>query len=254
MKNYNQTLQTNNSSLEEILNTINELPEAGGVELPELTDEGTAADLLEGKPLIDGEGNVITGMMPNRWAGEITVGANVTVPAGYYAFDATRPVATDATATASDLLKDKTAYSQGKKITGTIETFDGSYTCSGESTGGEEVTEETNAYTEKLVELETAITALENELEGKASIEAWTGTITSDHFGMQFTIHYTDASLIYRTAEVMGISQDAVITIAAGTLVYTYESSDAYGDCVLPILNNYNLLLPTGNNFSIVIN
>jgi hypothetical protein len=34
---------------------------------------------------------------------------------------------------------------------------------------GEEVTEETNAYTAKLETLETAITALENELEGKAS-------------------------------------------------------------------------------------
>mgnify|MGYP003289559829 CR=1 FL=1 len=33
----------------------------------------------------------------------------------------------DATATASDLLKDKTAYANGKKITGTIEYYDGSY-------------------------------------------------------------------------------------------------------------------------------
>ncbi|MGN1301207.1 MAG: BspA family leucine-rich repeat surface protein [Clostridia bacterium] len=33
----------------------------------------------------------------------------------------------DATATANDILKDKTAYSQNKEITGTIETYDGSY-------------------------------------------------------------------------------------------------------------------------------
>lgn len=35
--------------------------------------------------------------------------------------------------------------------------------------GGEDVTDETNAYTNKLVTLETAISALETELEGKAS-------------------------------------------------------------------------------------
>lgn len=35
--------------------------------------------------------------------------------------------------------------------------------------GGEDVTAETNEYTEKLATLETAITALETELEGKAS-------------------------------------------------------------------------------------
>lgn len=37
---------------------------------------------------------------------------------------------------------------------------------------GEDVTEETSAYTTKLAQLETAITALETELEGKASGES----------------------------------------------------------------------------------
>lgn len=35
--------------------------EAGGVELPELTNEGGAADLMEGKQLINGEGEVVEG-------------------------------------------------------------------------------------------------------------------------------------------------------------------------------------------------
>lgn len=61
MLNYNSTLQSNNTDLQAILNQINELPEAGGVDLPTLTNEGSASDLLSGKQLIDGNGNKITG-------------------------------------------------------------------------------------------------------------------------------------------------------------------------------------------------
>lgn len=58
--NYNLQLQSNNTDLQAILNTINELPEAG-IELPTLTNKGSASDLLSGKQLIDQGGNVITG-------------------------------------------------------------------------------------------------------------------------------------------------------------------------------------------------
>lgn len=61
MPNYNTTLQSNNTDLQAILDSINELPEAGGVELPALTNEGVASYLLSGKQLIDGDGNRITG-------------------------------------------------------------------------------------------------------------------------------------------------------------------------------------------------
>ena len=54
-------LQNNITNLQELLEAVNALPEAGGVELPELTNEGTATDLLSGKELIDSEGNVVTG-------------------------------------------------------------------------------------------------------------------------------------------------------------------------------------------------
>ncbi len=54
-------LKQNTTTIQELLNTINSLPEAGGVELPALTNEGSASDLLSGKELIDGDGNIVTG-------------------------------------------------------------------------------------------------------------------------------------------------------------------------------------------------
>jgi hypothetical protein len=56
------SIKNNTISLQEILESINTLPDAGGVELPELTEEGTASDLLAGKQLIDQEGNIVEGV------------------------------------------------------------------------------------------------------------------------------------------------------------------------------------------------
>lgn len=63
MSNYNSQLQSNNTDLQAILDSINELPDVG-TDLPELTNEATAADLLSGKQLIDSDGNVVTGTIP----------------------------------------------------------------------------------------------------------------------------------------------------------------------------------------------
>lgn len=98
--NYNSELQSNNTDLLAILNSINELPEAGGVDLPELSNPGTAADLLSGKELIDGDGNKVTGTIATKTSANLTAsGATVTVPAGYYASQATKSVATGSTKT-----------------------------------------------------------------------------------------------------------------------------------------------------------
>lgn len=87
---YNNELQNSNNKLQSILETINTLPEAGsgeGVELPELSNEGQASDLLVGKELIDSEGNIVTGSMPNN--GVISAIFNgldtksYTIPVGY---------------------------------------------------------------------------------------------------------------------------------------------------------------------------
>ena len=56
------TIKNNTTELQNILNTINNLPEAGnGSVLPELTNEGVASDLMANKELIDSEGNKVTG-------------------------------------------------------------------------------------------------------------------------------------------------------------------------------------------------
>lgn len=73
----NKTGNTNEMSLGGIVSGINGIET--GIDLPTLSNEGAASDLLSGKELIDDEGNVVTG---------------------------------------------------------TIGTYDGSYECSGESTGG----------------------------------------------------------------------------------------------------------------------
>lgn len=53
-------LKTNTETIQNLINQINALPEAG-VELPELTNEGSASDLLSGKQLINSNGSVVTG-------------------------------------------------------------------------------------------------------------------------------------------------------------------------------------------------
>ena len=73
-----------------------------GAGLPTLTNEGTAADLLSGKQLIDSDGNIVEGTIATKTASNLTAsGATVTVPAGYYASQTTKSVATATQATPS---------------------------------------------------------------------------------------------------------------------------------------------------------
>jgi hypothetical protein len=45
----NDALSSNNLDLQTLIDQANALPDAGGVELPELTNEGSASDMLSGK-------------------------------------------------------------------------------------------------------------------------------------------------------------------------------------------------------------
>ena len=79
-------LTNNTAQLNDLLTYINNLPEPGP-DLPELTNEGSASDLLQGKELVDGEGNKVVGTMPNQGAKTAsldTTATSYTIPEGYH--------------------------------------------------------------------------------------------------------------------------------------------------------------------------
>lgn len=190
-----------------------------------------AGDILSGKTAY-AKGQKVTGTIATKTSSNLTAsGATVTVPAGYYASQATKSVATATQATPSVSIdsagkitatatqtagyvsagtktgtkqlttqaaktitpstSSQTAVASGVYTTGDVKvnpipstyiiptgtktiTTNGthdvkSYASATVNVAGEDVTTETTAYTNKLAILETAITALETELAGKAS-------------------------------------------------------------------------------------
>lgn len=80
----------NTTLLNSLLEKANSLPEANnGVELPKLSNEGTASDLLSGKQLIDQEGKIVTGVIETLDSEKILVKENtITIPSQAYTGDA----------------------------------------------------------------------------------------------------------------------------------------------------------------------
>lgn len=96
------SIKNNTASLQQLLEAVNNLPDAGsgGIELPELTNPGSAADLLEGKELIDQDGSKVTGTIPKRTGLNLSInGARVTIPFGYYAAETHANITTTEQAT-----------------------------------------------------------------------------------------------------------------------------------------------------------
>ena len=88
----------------------------------------SASDLLTGKTANDSNGEKVNGTMPNKGAvtASINCGGSYTIPAGYHNGSGkvtanSLASQTGANATAGDILKDKTAWVNGSKLTGTID-------------------------------------------------------------------------------------------------------------------------------------
>ena len=87
----------------------------------------SASDLLTGKTANDSNGEKVNGTMPNKGAitASINCGGSYTIPAGYHNGSGkvtanSLASQTGANATASDILKNKTAWVNGSKITGSM--------------------------------------------------------------------------------------------------------------------------------------
>ena len=87
----------------------------------------SASDLLTGKSANDSNGEKVNGTMPNKGAitASINCGGSYTIPAGYHNGSGkvtanSLASQTGANATASDILKNKTAWVNGSKITGSM--------------------------------------------------------------------------------------------------------------------------------------
>ena len=262
---------------------------SGGVELPTLNTPASASDILKGKQAIDSAGEVITGTIETRSVDNLFVnGANITTTAGYYPEDVyqsvtkttlatpsisvdssglitsmvqqqtsgyiaasykqnTKQLTTQAAKTITPTTSSQTAVASGRYTTGTV-------TVAAIPSNYEDVGTETSAYTTKLTTLETAITALETELQGKASggsggVETCNVTITSDNGSIRiygFTI-FENNSISAVGAGIVGSSIPTPITVnnvVCGSLIilgssYTYPGFSA---------TNGSLQLISGSN------
>lgn len=146
---------------------------SGGVTLPDLSNPANASDILNGKQAIDENGNKITGTIATVTQatpavsidanGKIT--ASATQSAGYVAAGTktgTKQLTTQAAKTITPSTSSQTAVAKNVYTTGVV-------TVGAIPSNYEDVSTETDAYTTKIASLETAISALETELEGKTS-------------------------------------------------------------------------------------
>lgn len=96
------SLDSNTDLLNQLKSILASKAAASGVELPTLTNPGDASKLLQGYELIGPAGEVITGEIVSKSAGNLTVsGKTVTVPEGYYPEQVSKSVASVTQATPS---------------------------------------------------------------------------------------------------------------------------------------------------------
>lgn len=141
-------------------------------------------------------------------AGVIT--ASATQSAGYVASgtkSATKQLTTQAAKTITPSTSSQTAVASGRYTTGAV-------TVAPIPSNYEDVTAETEAYTSKIASLESAVTALENELQGKASgggsgggsVETCTVNVSKIGFGTIY-IFYTSVD---ESGKIVGLMANCI--------------------------------------------